>query len=189
MKNTGMRWLALNVGDGANWDDWRIVAQKAREIELPVMPWARCRTLQEVNALLALAKSVGFYAILNIENEFKDVLPPSVVAPRVAAYEAEVACAISTVGWVYNDVDYSPLADTPFLLQLFASDMRREPRELEQIQKDCCGHARDKGIAYLGVTFQTYFPAQPEWYSYWDGVRSYFTGDDIGGGSWAKWRV
>lgn len=185
MKNAGMRWLALNVGDHS-WESWRVVVDRARAISLTVIPWARCYTIEQIDRLLSIASDVSFQAIVNVEDEFKSTLSPDDVAKRIAFYD-DVDSAISTPAWLYNDVDYRALSQTPFLLQLFASDMRREPRELEQIQKDCCLHAREKGIENVGVTFQTYFPAQPEWYSYWSGVRSYFTGDDIGQGSWSKW--
>lgn len=180
-----MLWLACNIGDGQTWDDWRIVVDRARLLGVKVFPWKRCLTMTDCYELLTVADSVGFMAILNIENEFQTVVSPKAVATLVRQFP-ELQVGISTVGWLYDDTDFAPLGDLPFLLQLFAQDMRRNPDELEQIQKDCCTHARDLGVTYAGVTYQTYGLAKPEWYSYWKGVRSYYTGDDIGG-NWVAW--
>jgi hypothetical protein len=141
-----------------------------------------------LHRLLALAESLGSRrCILNIEDEFKADLPPSLVASRVAQYEiADVA--ISTVAWLYNDVDYRPLTHLPVLLQIFPQDNRWDPSELEQRQADCVRHAREKGFRYVGVTFQAYGGAQPEWYAYHRGPRSLYAGDDVGAGRWEAWR-
>jgi hypothetical protein len=190
MAAAGMKWLTVNVGDGLHWDDWRVVRERALPVGVEVFPWKRCRTVADCHDLLELADLFASRVILNIEDEFKDVLPPSLVASLLRDYTLQASAldvGISTVGWVYNSVDYEPLGDYPVLLQLFAADMRRDPAELEQIQADCVAHARDKGFTYVGVTFQTYGDAEPGWYAYHKGTRSYYTSDDIGGGQWGPW--
>lgn len=186
MRDAGMQWLALNIGDGAGWDDWKVVVDRARLLDVKVFPWARCRTMTECYHLLAAADNVSFLAILNIENEFENVVSPQAVATLVHQFP-ELDVGISTLGWMYNDVDYRPLGHLPFLLQIFAQDMGREPDELQKIQGDCCTHARELGVTYVGVTYQTYGKAEPDWYAYWKGARSFYTGDDIGAGNWADW--
>lgn len=184
-----MEWVAVNVGDGHRWDDWRITIDNARASGVLVFPWMRCLTYDDVERLLATSDLVAFQSIVNIEDEFQGAIDPRVLANLLKAYDAELDVAISTVGWVYNNVDYSPLSGIPFLLQLFPTDMRRDPSEFEQIQKDCCLHARERGVVHCGVTYQTYGDAKPEWWSYWKGARSYYTGDDIGKGGWDEWSV
>lgn len=186
MKVAGIKWLALNLGDDHGWDDWRIVIERARAIDVVVMPWARCRTIEDCYSLLDTADLVSFHAILNLEDELKDELTPARVSELIRDFDVEVG--ISTVGWLYNSVDYLPLAGYPVLLQLFPTDMRRDPADLEQIQAECVFHAHAKGFTYTGITAQTYGDAVPEWYAYMNGgTRSFYTGDDIGAGNWSKW--
>lgn len=185
MKAAGMKWLALNVGDGQHWADWQVVIDRARANDVQVYPWMRCRTLQDCWDLLDHADMVSTWGILNLEDELKDGVSPAAVAGLLDDFDVEVG--ISSVAWLYNDVDFSPLAELPMLLQVFAQDNRWEPAELERKQRDCVTHARDKGFTYVGVTFQTYGEAEPDWYVYHDGTRSYFTGDDIGAGQWEAW--
>jgi hypothetical protein len=190
MAAAGMKWLALNVGDGQHWDDWRVVRERAKAANVEVLPWARCRTLSDCHDLLETADAFASKVILNIEDEFKDVLSPARVAAMLPDYTLQsnaLDVAISTVGWVYNDVDYNPLGDYPVLLQIFPTDMRRDPAELETIQAQCVAHARDKGFTYVGVTIQAYGDAKPEWYGYIDGTFSIFSGDDVGSSNWAAW--
>lgn len=194
MKAAGMQYLALNIGDGQHWNDWRIVVNRARALDVNVFPWARCRTADEVYALCDTADLVAFQVIVNVEDEFKDTLPPKAVATLLRDFD-ELEIAISMPAWAYNDVDYAPLAEYPMLLQLFPQDMRIDPSELEQKQRDCVTHARDKGFTYVGITCQTYGEdgvsygkAKPEWYAYMNGgTRSLFTGDDVGASNWAAW--
>ena len=191
MKAAGIAWLALNVGDDQHWDDWQVVRDRADAAGVAVLPWARVRTMIELHDLMETADVFSSRVIANIENEFETVLPPAKVAALLADYTLQshaLDAAISTVGWVYNAVDYSPLANYPVLLQLFPQDMKRDPAELEQIQADCVKHARERGFVHVGITAQTYGAAEPSWYAYMNGTpRSYFTGDDIGATNWAAW--
>ena len=186
IKRAGYEWLALNVGDGQKWDDWRTVIDRARDESVVALPWARCRTLAEVEDLLDMADLVSFHCILNIEDEFKTVLEPWRIAPAIADVP-ELQVGISSVAWLYNDVDFRPLGKLPMLLQLFPADNRWMPDELPEKQADCVRHAREHGFTYVGVTLQTYGTAQPGWYGYWKGVRSLYTGDDVGSGNWGEW--
>jgi len=187
-------WLALNLGDGHVWDDWNVVIQRARALGVRLIPWARCRTLQECYDLLDDADLVGFRAILNIEDEFERgpggtpaPCPPDKVREVMDDFP-NVAVSFSTGAWLMNDVVYTPIAHRPVLLQLFPTDMKRDPSELPQIELDCRKHARDKGFRYIAITCQTYAGAQPGWYAYQGSTpRSLYTGDDVGAGNWAAW--
>jgi hypothetical protein len=192
MKAAGMAWLALNVGDGHDWLSWETVRRNARAADVETFPWKRCRTLGECRELLELGSSYAAKAILNIEDEFKDVCAPAKVAELVFEYsihDAAFDVGISTVGWLYNDCTFLPLSNLPVLLQVFAADNKWAPAELQKRQAECVTHARDKGFTYVGVTYQTYAGAKPEWYAFAGGAtRSWFTADDIGGGRWGAWK-
>lgn len=187
MHAAGFKWLALNVGDGHRWDDWRPVIDRARALNVVVMPWARCRTLTQCWDLLDEADLVSFQAILNVEDEFKQEVDPGLLAGVITDFP-DLKVGISTVAWLYNDVDYSPLAGYPVLLQIFPADNGWDPSELEQKTKDCVAHARDKGFTYVGATVQTYAGAEPGWYGYLSGAKSLYTGDDVGAGNWEAWK-
>lgn len=192
MQAAGMKWLALNVGDGHSWESWRTVVERARALHVDVFPWRRCLTLDECRDLLELADRVSFRAILNVENEFETVVPPAKLGPLIDSFVGGgngnlYEVGISTVGWVYSDPEFEALAAYPALLQIFATDLKRSPDELPTLIPECVAHARRKGFVHVGVTLQTYADADPSWYAFYDGVRSYYTGDDIGAGNWAKW--
>lgn len=189
MADAGMRWVACNVGDGQEWPAWGTVRARAASAGVVAFPWLRCMTVARLRHVIDVAGSSGCpVVILNIEDEFKSNLTPDVVRAEIDGSGFDGEIGVSTVGWVYNDTDFSPLARLPFLLQVFWEDMRFDPSLMESKQRDCVGHARDKGITYVGVTFMT-VRSQPWWYDYHPGTRSYYTGDDIGGGNWAPWAV
>jgi hypothetical protein len=178
-------WFTLNVGDEATWEDWRHVRHIAAGNGVTVYPWARCRNPQGLRDLLQLAWDNGVQPIPNLETELEGTLPPALVGEICAQYPAVDVVGWSCMGWLQNSPDFSPMTHRPVLLQLFATDMRRDPAELPQIQKDCVLHARHKGFKNVGVTYQTYGDATKYWYAYWQGIRSYYTAEDMG--SWDDW--
>jgi len=195
MKNDGgMKWVAVNLGDGFVWEDWRIVVDRARALSVQVFPWARCRTALELHVLLEQADLVGFRAIANIEDEFERdsaggpaPLPPTLVRKIIDGFP-QVAVSFSTGGWLQNDVVYTPITHRPVLLQVFPQDLKRDPADLPQITADCIQHAHDKGFRHVGVTCQAYGLAEPEWYDYLGSQpKSIYAGDDVGAGNWAAW--
>lgn len=192
MKQAGMAWLALNVGDHAP-NKWTLVRSRADAASVVVFPWARLGhpehgetfddCLVKLQVLYQACDAWGENCIPNVETEFKTICTPAQLAPEL---DSRVH-GISTVGWLYQDTDYSPITDKPFLLQVFWEDMKFDPSLMEQKQRECVYHAREKGCGNVGVTFQT-VRSLASFYAYWKGhVRSYFTGDDIGGGRWAAW--
>jgi hypothetical protein len=184
-----VQWFALNLGDGQTWDRYSTLREIAKENDVLCMPWARVYDPDEVFALLYQAEQVGFHCLLNIENEFQTDLPPMTVRDLIDEFSA-LQVGISTVGWVYNDIDLECLADVPFLLQIFPTEFRPPwpVDEIPQKETDCIRHARELGAVYVGTTIQTYGGAEPSWFAYQDHVRSYYTGDDIGQGGWTDWK-
>jgi hypothetical protein len=181
-----MDWVAINVGDYPP-KEWDSIVQRAKAAGLEVVPWRRCWDTIGLASLLEIAAARGWYAIANLEKELEGALPAEVAGPMIARYP-ELEVAISTEGWLYENVSWRAFAGCPVLLQLFPADMHRDPDELPDIQVDCVRRARDFGFRNVGVTYQTYHGADPAWYAFWPGVRSYYTGDDIGG-SWDAWAV
>ena len=186
MKTAGMDWLAMNIGDGQTWEDWKTVVDRCYQNSVVPIPWARCRTLVDLTSLMWEAEQVSFNVIANLEDELKDVLPPNKVAATFSMFD-QMNIALSCPGWLYNDINYGALGRLPVLLQIFPQDAHWSFDQLEGKQDDCVEHARAKGFTWVGVTYQTYGGALPAWYSFNQGTRSYFTGDDIGAGNWEAW--
>jgi len=188
----GYKWAALNVADGHGWSDWQSSTPQFLAAGMRVPIWGRVAN-SSVATIQGLAVQLRRPCILDIEDEFKVTSPlvfeREIRAARPAGFTRETV--ISTVGWLYNDVDYKPIAHRPLLLQIFATDMRRDPSELQSVTNDCLLHARAKGFSDIGVTFQTYGDAKPEWYAFWGSrARSLFSGDAVGAASaWASWSV
>jgi hypothetical protein len=184
-----VQWFALNLGDGNSWEKYSKLVATAKGNDVLCMPWERVYDPDDLFGLMYAAEQVGFHVLLNIENEFQSDLPPKTVREVIEEFP-EMHVGISTVGWIYNDIDLEPLAHLPFLLQCFAQDAHWSPEDIPQKIADCIWHARnDHGLTYVGVTVQTYGDAVPEWYASTEGdVRSYYTGDDMGQGGWAQWK-
>lgn len=194
MKAAGMQWLALNVREHAP-AEWDVVRSRADALNMPCKPWARLGLpdqgetrddcLVMLQTIYQACDAWGENGIPNVETEFERIFPPDELAAEID-HRIE---GLSSVAWLYNAVNFTPVAHLPLLLQIFKTDNRWTVDEIEKRQADCVLHAREKGFTYVGVTFQTYGGAQPSWYAYHSGTRSYFTGDDIGGGQWAPWKV
>lgn len=184
-----VQWFALNLGDGQTWERYRVLREVAKENGVLCMPWQRLYDQDDLFGFMYAAEQVGFHALPNIENEFESTLPPSAVREVIEEFP-EIHVGISTVAWIYNDIDLAPLKHLPFLLQMFPTDARWAIPEIPQKITDCIRHARvDKGLTYVGATIQTYADAEPEWFSSTEGdVRSYYTGDDMGVGGWEQWK-
>ena len=90
-------------------------------------------------------------------------------------------------GWLPNGVDFSPINQDPVLLQIFPSDMRFPPDQVQQKISDCVWNARvNHGFTYVGVTYQTYDYATYNWYPC-DGTHSVYPGNEIPAADWVKW--
>jgi uncharacterized protein YraI len=189
----GYKWCAINVADGDGWDAWSESIRQFRAQGMRVPVWGRVQNMP-LESIMDIAIRNHVPVILNIEDEFK-ATPPAIWEQRIKAvkaahptYTREIV--ISTVGWVYNDVNYLPIGHRPVLLQVFPSDMHRDPSELPLVTPACIAHAKQKGWRDVGVTFQTYADAQPSWYDFYSRAYSLFHGDGVGAQSaWNRWAV
>jgi hypothetical protein len=193
VKAAGYLWGALDIGYWQTWDDWHETVRQFQAAGIRTPVWGRVQN-SSVDALVAQGALHQCATILDIEDEFKTKSPAvyekEILAAR-AAHPSTREIVLSTVGWLYNDVDYTAIAHRPVLLQVFATDMHRLPSELQQVTNGCISHARSKGFVDIGVTFQTYAGALPSWYTFWGSKpRSLFTGDMVGSGqAWPQWAV
>lgn len=162
----GYVWIAGNVGDGHRWRDW--------DPEGGVfIPWSRVRSEADVVDLLDQAdEAKAPAALVNLEVEAKDSLKPKRVREISDAHRYRGERGLSMEGWLYNDVDWTPLGDWPFLLQAFDA-YRSKIADLVQ-------HAHDEGVRTAFPTLQAYGVAngRPD-RAGWTGPVSIFTGDDV----------
>ena len=171
--NVGYAWEARNVGDYSP-GVWAGFNSRPRI----VIPWARVRTGPDVWRLLNIARDWGSSGcIVNLEDEAKDVLPPSLVANIAAGHSFNGEIALSTVGWTYNAVDWQPVAKWPVLLQVF--------EQLRGHLDECVYHAKALGFQNAFPTLQAYGGATPDREGWTRGI-SVYTADDVR--DWEKWK-
>lgn len=197
MAAAGFEWLGLNVADHSP-AEWSTVRLRAAAAGVVCLPKARLgipengatreSCLRNLEALCATADAWSSpYLICNVETELRDGI---VSAQDVAGGIGGRYAAISSEANLYWSVDWEPLTYYPALLQIYPTDSRLEPKTPERIaewQAQCVRGARERaGFTHVGVTFQAYDHAQPEWY---DRTTAYsvFSGDDIGAGNWSQW--
>lgn len=127
-----------------------------------------------------------------------ETIPPSQVMNALDETIWEGNVGWSTLGWLQNNVDYSPIArrDHPVLLQIFPGDMtsifpdntRHDPEYVAKITGDCVYHARmDKGFQYVGVTWQTYGDMTSSDFDCSSFMHSTFPGNLISRPDWSSW--
>lgn len=174
----GYVWVAGNVSDGHRWEDW--------DPEGGVfIPWARVRSEADVVDLLdEAADAIAPAALVNLEVEAKDSLPPWRVREISDAHRYRGERGLSMEGWLYNSVPqkpgtedpkrsgWEPLGDWPFLLQAFDRYATEIPALIQ--------HAHDLGVRTAFPTLQAYGQAngRPDRHG-WTGPISIFTGDDV----------
>lgn len=93
----------------------------------------------------------------------------------------------STLAWLQNDVDWTPLTQDPVLLQIFPADNGWPVSEIGPRMGDCVAHARAEGFTFVGVTYQAYGNATPAWYDVESFQHSTFPGNVIAHGQWGSW--
>lgn len=129
----------------------------------------------------------------NYENESEVISPKDLRAHLDVRWNGRTVW--SSLGWLPNSVDFSPITRDPMLLQIFPSDMkgsfpgdtRHDPKHVAKIAGDCVQHARvDHGFTYVGVTWQTYHDMEAEDYDCTN-THSTFPGNEISPDRWDAW--
>src|SRR5215471_2957161 len=80
----GNAWSAVDIVDGAPWEDWSETIRQDRAMGMRVAIWGRVKNAS-VEYLIAAQKQNQCAAILNIEDEFKTKSP--------AQFEQEIVAA------------------------------------------------------------------------------------------------
>lgn len=203
-KAAGLAWGLLQMGG----DDWSLLRNRLRTRGLAWGYWFHCRTVADLDRLLALCRDdQAPLCGINVEEELRTTLGPKVIAQRIAAsgYRGEIA--IIAYGWVQNDVRVTDadLGRYAWLLEMF-------PQDAEDLWKptvklaDCVKHARALGVRYPFQLVGTYDmsaaqaaeiarihpeppapgKASPGWYDMSSIPSSLYTADDIGD-QWERW--
>lgn len=144
--------------------------------------------------LVTTAQAWGENLIIpNLEDEASSFSPRSCVDHLRGPLDWDGQTAWSTLAWLQNGVNWRPLAETDdaVLLQIFPRDNHWAVGEIAQKMGDCVAHAREMGLTYVGVTYQTFGEgvekAQPSWFNVTDYMHSTFPGNRIGHGEWGNW--
>jgi hypothetical protein len=130
----------------------------------------------------------GKIILPNYERECETIRPDT-VARLLKQTGWDKDTGWSTLAWLQNDVDFTPIAHDPVLLQIFPADTHwpLDYGIIKQKMGDCVWHARQKGFTYVGVTYQTYAGATPALFDVESYQHSVFPGNVIGHGEWPDW--
>lgn len=182
----GVRWIGLNLNKG----DWTLPADievgrildRSQKLGIPVIPWMRCRDLNDVHDVIVWGLEHNSKAIcLNLEAELKSDLHTLQVRSyvdsvlRSLGYHPEVI--LFTEAWLYNAVDWKPFNDWPVVLEIFPRDSESANRP-----KDCIAHAHALGFKNVFVSYDGRDPKPKDAVS----PCSVFTFDDAAGRWWSR---
>jgi len=148
MKDAGFGIIALNVQKEINPARWDLVRGRAASAEMIVVPWCYIWTMEDVQRCISVSDQWGTYPLLNPEKQLDE---------RVfTCEEMEIAlgnrdAAFSSICWLYNDIDFSPIARWPMMLQIFPLEVPAA-KDVEGCRK----HAYDKGLKCVLNTYGTY---------------------------------
>jgi hypothetical protein len=149
MKNAGWDFIACNVEDKFPPEMWEAkVIPKAKAAGMKYMPWQYIWKLSDLDHLLAVAdKWSQGTCIVNIEKEIDTgVYTAQQCADKIRNRDV----AISTIVWLYNNVDWKPFAVYPVMLQHFPF----ETGVWDYV--GCEKHARDCGFGCVLFTLGSY---------------------------------
>ena len=142
MKDNGFASIAINVGDFPL-PRWDLVRQRAANAGVVVLPWARCRTDQDVTALVQTAKHMGGATapvLVNAEDELQ--LDGPVTERHVASECRGMDACVSTLPWTVG-IDIAALSSMRIHLQMFPQENDSSTRP-----RDCRAQAYDSGAKW-----------------------------------------
>lgn len=185
-------WVACNLEyEASRWDS---VRNRAANMGIEVFPWIRLANdkdtvfqfEQHIRHLVNIGRIWKSKWILpNYEKE-AERFAPSLARSILNDTDWEGLTGWSTLGWLLNDVDYSPICNDPALLQIFPEDMKFPPEMVDEKVSDCVYNARvNHGFTYVGVTYQSYRSSHT-WFDC-DITHSVFTGNTIPASDWDLW--
>jgi len=186
-------WVALNIGSDpcvqgapAVWDLQR---QLYRNTNLAHFPWLHCRTIEDVERLIATAiawsaqgaaKVIG----LNLENVVGDVLALQEVAGVVLDFWVNPhggQVHLATLPWVQNGQGWEHLAFAVAALEIFPDEQKLTfPNGYDAVIVDqCIKHAFDEGFEKVTLMLKTKDYAPTDYGRHFQVCHSLYTGDDI----------
>lgn len=150
-------------------EDFEVLKQRLSLLTLTAQVWGENIIIPNYEV------EAGTYSPADVQNHLRNVLD----------WDGETGW--STLAWLQNDVDWTPLAKDSVLLQIFPKDNGWTVEEIPYRMADCVVHARYEGLTYVGVTYQTYASALPAWYDVASYQHSTFPGNVIAHGEWDDW--
>jgi hypothetical protein len=156
------------------------VKARAAALGIPVYPWKRCYSMNDILDLLAIAKSWNAPAVgLNLEKELDhDVYTPAQVVHAVnqSGFKGEVV--IITEAWLYESVHWDVFSNAGYsvVLELFPRDSNAANDPM-----GCVAHAHAKGVKNVFMCWdgrdEVHWPRPNE---------SVYTFDDAAGRWWPR---
>lgn len=187
MKAAGFAGVFCNIGDHPP-EAWEtVIRPRAYALNMFCGPWAR--TAGEGNTwapgkleqLVACADRWDSPLVVNSESEIKS--SGDEITGQIAEEIGDRDGAVSMEAWLFNppDVDWTPVAHLPMLLQIFPNES-----PAAEDPDGCKWHAHDCGIHCVYFTYGSYGGLKP---SLFDLASPYsvYTADDCGG-NYEQWR-
>ncbi|MDH4159253.1 MAG: hypothetical protein OEV62_03275 [Actinomycetota bacterium] len=180
MQAAGYHRIAVNTGDHTT-AEWAVVTYEAYRRSVLVMPWARCRTPNDVRRLRGAAATFGANnLIVNIEAEAVTTLPPFLIHQELVGWTGDVG--LSTEAWLQNGAGWEVLAERGCCVmpQFFPVE--------SQAAKDpagCLEHARSFGFTRVAPTYQAFGGLRPADFNT-SIPHSWYCADDMNG-NYDRW--
>jgi hypothetical protein len=171
-------------GDVAAWDKCRQLWNNAGIL---AFPWLHCRTMQDIQRLITIAKQENGPAIgLNIEDVVGDSLVLREVADLLRAQWSKPV-HMATLCWVQNGQGWQNLDFVIPALEIFVDEVPACART-----QDCIDHAYAEGLQNVTLMLKTKPPNAAETYGEFFSIcHSLYTADDItpSGEAWNLWKA
>lgn len=182
-KAQGITWLLAN---SEYYGDWELVKQRCAMHGVRFGYWFHCRDAAQVRMLLGICRAENVPLCgLNVEAELETSLTPRILRQTIkeSGYDGHISLIV--YGWVQNDVDLTPVADLPIILEMFPQDAPElyYPRDKWEV---CRKHALQLGAHFPMQMSGAYGGAVPAWYDLSVKPTHLYTLDDSAGhpGRW-----
>ena len=183
----GLRTWFLNVAKS----DWHVIRARAEALTGTVIPWKRCYTKADVDALIQEALAWGHRSVaINYEPSGPDtVLTVEEIAESLKAFPIGYTAYLVVSPWMENDPPWYKLgARCVFIIEGFTNE---RPYKLSELVE----HAHKLGARQVVVMAGLYPAANtpPASLAAWQqagGAPIIYLGDNLGNdpSAWAKWK-